>query len=571
MARASFILALSCCALSATLALAGPPELGGADPHAKIMTALEVQKAFEQGREYLQRGDYRSAVEVLENRVHLIDGNRRYVEALRDAYLGYIAELKKANRMADVARYQERLEVIDPGARLVRNSVAATSTPVATVPPVNLDKTSSIATNPAPAPQSAVTPMAPAVVVAVAPAAPTEKTTARAQSSEVIVARGKADDVFSDKNSLENHQARALVEKGTQAFLATRYDEAALLFAQAHRLCPAECASIGAQWGYCRLFAVQQALDKLDPKTPAPKQLEQEVRVAVSLAPKLEGEGNNLLKRIQGQPGSAIRKNEASSVVAVRHTPRKQGQNYSLAETTNFRIFHNQKPEFAERVAQVVEEARTKASVKWFGDDGGTWTPRCDIYLHATGQDYAEATHTPASSPGHSSINRAQNSDKIVSRGIDVHCDNPNMLLCVLPHETTHVVLAGRFGANDIPRWADEGMAVLSEPRERIDRHLKNLSGFAQQQQLFSTGPLLQLPDYPEGRYVGVFYAQSVSIVEFLSTRKGAVVFSRFLREGMESGYEPALRKYYGLSGFKELDLAWRQATFGETATVAAR
>ena len=45
----------------------------------------------------------------------------------------------------------------------------------------------------------------------------------------------------------------------------------------------------------------------------------------------------------------------------------------------------------------------------------------------------------------------------------------------MLPHEATHVVLAGQFGDQPVPRWADEGMAVLTEPRDKIDRHLRNL------------------------------------------------------------------------------------------------
>ena len=49
------------------------------------------------------------------------------------------------------------------------------------------------------------------------------------------------------------------------------------------------------------------------------------------------------------------------------------------------------------------------------------------------------------------------------------------MFIGVLPHEATHVVFAGRFGDRMLPHWADEGMAVLSEPRERIDLHLHNL------------------------------------------------------------------------------------------------
>jgi hypothetical protein len=40
-----------------------------------------------------------------------------------------------------------------------------------------------------------------------------------------------------------------------------------------------------------------------------------------------------------------------------------------------------------------------------------------------------------------------------------------------LPHEITHVVLADRFNTKPMPRWADEGMAVLTEPVEKKQAH----------------------------------------------------------------------------------------------------
>ena len=75
---------------------------------------------------------------------------------------------------------------------------------------------------------------------------------------------------------------------------------------------------------------------------------------------------------------------------------------------------------------------------------------------------------------------------RIVSRRIDLHCDDPNAFVGVLPHETTHAVLAGRFGPGRLPHWADEGMAVLSEPRDRIDLHLHNLPQHRSSGELFA-------------------------------------------------------------------------------------
>src|SRR5262249_551601 len=151
----------------------------------------------------------------------------------------------------------------------------------------------------------------------------------------------------------------------------------------------------------------------------------------------------------------------------------RSADGWAVAETTNFRIHHNQPRELVEKAAQVAERTRWDMQRKWFGTNGDVWNPKCDLFLHATAHDYNRVTDAPAGSPGHSSFKLG--SGPVLSRKIDVHCDNPNVLIAVLPHETTHTVLAGNFGEKPVPRWADEGMAVLSEPQDKIEAHLRNL------------------------------------------------------------------------------------------------
>ena len=151
-------------------------------------------------------------------------------------------------------------------------------------------------------------------------------------------------------------------------------------------------------------------------------------------------------------------------------------------------------------------------------------------------------------------------------RRIDLHCDDTNLLVAVLPHEATHVVLAGKFGSKLVPRWADEGIAVLTEPREKIERHLRNLPQHRQEQTLLSLRQLVQLEDYPEPRRIGAFYAESVSLVDFLSRRAGPQVFTQFLRDGMASGYERALQQHYGFRDFADLEKQWTAFAFNGEA-----
>ena len=235
-----------------------------------------------------------------------------------------------------------------------------------------------------------------------------------------------------------------------------------------------------------------------------------------------------------------------------------------MAETANFRIFHNETREVAEKAARLVEASRAAACDKWFGEPAPTWEPRCDVYLYATAEDYSLATHQPPQVAGHSTINA--DGDRVVSRRIDVHCDEPNLFVGVLPHETTHVVLAGRFGVHRLPHWVDEGMAVLSEPRGRIDLHLNNLPRYRRDGDLYPVGELMQMDQYPDdGRRIGAFYAESVSLVEFLCRykHKGPRAFARFLRAGLRDGFEPALEDAYGIHDFDDLQERWQRYAFG--------
>jgi hypothetical protein len=236
-----------------------------------------------------------------------------------------------------------------------------------------------------------------------------------------------------------------------------------------------------------------------------------------------------------------------------------------MAETANFRIHHDQNQDLAEKVAQVAEYTRSQMARKWFGKESDSWSPKCDIYLHATGADYSKFTGVPSNMPGHSRIDTDPTNGRVVGRAIHVHCDNPAMVEAVLPHEATHVVLAGQFGNQQLPRWVDEGIAVLSEPAEKLKQHKSNLNKTLQNRQLIPLRELMQLKDYPQREQVSAFYAQSVALVEYLAKLKGPQVFTQFVRDGMREGYEPALQKHYGIQGFGRLQDRWTEGVLSET------
>jgi hypothetical protein len=106
-------------------------------------------------------------------------------------------------------------------------------------------------------------------------------------------------------------------------------------------------------------------------------------------------------------------------------------------------------------------------------------------------------------------------------------------------------------------------MAVLSEPRERINLHLRNLPKHKSAGELFGVAELMRLDNYPEARRVGPFYAQSVSLVAFLCKKKDPATFARFLREALDGGYEKSLRKHFGYARWADLEREWREHAFG--------
>jgi hypothetical protein len=546
-------------ALFGVLPLSAAPEDESAR---KKEVLLAVQRALLKGREHLKNGHFKAAVDILERELGSFNvfENRDYLRALSEAYFGYVTELKRANQPDEAAVYQRRLASIDPGALLeLRGALTAAPAPSATIVPGS------------PGPKSILPPLPPTVAVTPAIGTMTPGMTARGQVR---------DDPFDDDTSRIVPGARQLVDRAEREFDAARYEAAGRLFEQAERAAKGSTAAARERWAYCKLSGVVNALNGQG--ATAPQELEREVRLALSMAPKLDGIGRDLLRRIQerqgtapapsgtaGQPSpprpAAGRPDDAPAT--VKHTPR-QGNSWAMAETTHFRVLHLQSQEMAENVARVAETTRLTAARKWFGEPLAPWPARCDIVLYNTADEYSRATEQSPRCPGHSTM--PMEGDRVISRRVDLHCDDPNMCVGVLPHEVTHVVLAGRFPAA-LPRWADEGMAVLSEPPERIERHLRNLPGHAQQGQLFPLGQLLQfVKKYPEPQQIGPFYAQSVSLVDYLSKLRGPQVFAQFLAEGMRGNFEAALRKYYSFQTYHDLDTAWQHHALGDNGAVRA-
>ena len=520
-----------------------------ADTDAKFQKILAVQKALLEGQDHFKKGNYQAAVFILEAQIASIDGNKEYLQLLHNAYQGHIRDLQAKGLTEEISKYEKRLQILDSG--ITQSAKSGTVAPVSTpaVPPASVTAPASV--------------IASALSKFVAPTKVVEQPKIAQDAPKV---RGKIEDAnednpFSFTNTQRYHDARLRLDQAEKEFAGKNFRLASKLYEESYRLEPKVMPQSVERWAYCRLYSVVEAMNqkqnaKLDP------QWENEIRVSLSMAPQLQSFGNTLLANIDQRKqeiGATNPLQPSAAVVEVKHTGPYQG-NWYLAETKNFRVWHHLNQADATQVAKSSEACRVEAAMKWFGAVGNDWTPICEIYLHPTAQEYSKSTGAPVASPGHTTLKTE--GVRVLSRRIDLHTDEANMMTGVLPHETTHVVLAGRMGDQPVPRWADEGMAVLSEPKNRIQKHLDNLPKHARENTLFHVSRLMQMADYPEPKLVGPFYAQSVSLVDYLTRLKGPQAFGEFMKDGLKNGYESALSRHYGIQSYNDLNQSWWNACF---------
>jgi hypothetical protein len=243
------------------------------------------------------------------------------------------------------------------------------------------------------------------------------------------------------------------------------------------------------------------------------------------------------------------------------------GSTWQIHETTNFRIFHSN-ARVAESAGHTAEAVRTAQAKKWGSQAAAKpWTPACEIYLYPDGKALAAATQQPETSPGFSTM--TSNGAQVVARRVNLRADHPQLLAAILPHEVTHVVLADIFTARQIPRWADEGLAVLAEPHSEQQLRWAELQEPLESGRLFELNKLMGM-DYPDPKNWSLYYAQSVSLTRFLVEQGPPESFIRFVLDSHQKGTEAALQDSYQIKGFAELQERWKAYARRQVATLTA-
>jgi hypothetical protein len=248
---------------------------------------------------------------------------------------------------------------------------------------------------------------------------------------------------------------------------------------------------------------------------------------------------------------------QKKSSVVVRHLDKKQ-DGYKVAETTHFRILHDQGKPIVEKIGEAAEMTRALVQRKWFGEEATDWDGKCSIYLHANREKYSAKTGMK-NTLGHM---RTLDWGGVFLRSIHLPCQEPNLVADVLPHEVSHSVMAIRFQGRT-PRWADEGMAMLAETPESVQECVDRLPRYRKKDALFAVEVLMQTEEADQLNTME-YYSQSTSLVQFLTARKSPQAFTQFLRTYVSKGAEPALKQHYGIQGYADLEQRWQTFAFGE-------
>lgn len=245
-----------------------------------------------------------------------------------------------------------------------------------------------------------------------------------------------------------------------------------------------------------------------------------------------------------------------SATVTLRCSACRCCQCY-VAETPNFRVHCCSSAERFRELAEACERSKTRTQTMWLGDNSANWQPCCEAIVHATVGAYCR-TLGPGSERTSGCSTVRLDKGRVAERRIDLRSDAEGWLTESLPHELTHVVLADRFTERRIPAWADEGIAMLAESPDKLQRRLNELRGVMSAGRTVSLRQLVSLENGPTPEFRASFYGQSVTLTGLLMERGTPEQFVRFVEAGQRDGYEKALRDIYGVESWSTLESEWR-------------
>ncbi len=555
-----------------------------------VLDKLRLQSAMRSAKELLAEQRFSEAIDHLEPCLDQTSAPAELLSLLEQCYRGRIAELVSQGASREASLVAERLRAMasetTQAARGMMDQLLPTQSSTidqqaATTPPSALSGFQK--------PVQAASKLGKQMVDSMKSMIP------RAKQPEAIQVRAKLDDA-------EELVPSSPADRADVLFKEKKYGEALVVYEQAATDPNVDMKPYEVRWGYCLLaVTIARYNEMLDGSWESLdagvwEELKSDAERAYELAPRIKycqtviDALDERVRQAKSRPAAApkaeaapentqayglasariIEPQQMAALAPVEH--RAEAGQWQVAETRNFVIYHRDR-QLAETIASQAEQARKYAIELWFQDDpAADWQPKCELYLYPTSQEYSMATGVPGESPGHSKVLNQQG--QIQSRQVFLRMDDPNARLAVLPHEVAHVVFAGRFGASTVPRWADEGMAVLTEPMDKQNAHLTNLARCYAQGAGFSCAQVMTMGEYPPGERMRDFYAHSVGICRNIVEKHGHAKLIAFLRLALQTGnYESALQQVLGMGSFRELEGEFRQfvGNIGTTTPVSFR
>ncbi|MCI0460569.1 MAG: sigma-70 family RNA polymerase sigma factor [Gemmataceae bacterium] len=239
------------------------------------------------------------------------------------------------------------------------------------------------------------------------------------------------------------------------------------------------------------------------------------------------------------EPGAAQETPPAPRAEPAARAPRAATP--AVYRTANF-VVTAPTSKAAEQVGRMAERDRKAIALLWLGNELPAWPEPCPVEVQLAGRESSSATTFQF------------RDGAVAQQSMTLRGSLEHILDDLLPHEVTHAVLAHKFG-RALPRWADEGAAMLSESAPAQARHARALRGNVERGRLAPLRRLLPAHEYP--RDVAAFHAQSYGLVEFLVASGGRARLLAFVAQGERDGWNTAVRAHYKYRTVEELETAW--------------
>lgn len=217
----------------------------------------------------------------------------------------------------------------------------------------------------------------------------------------------------------------------------------------------------------------------------------------------------------------------------------------ATVESSNFRVTASS-PEIAEQLALTAEELRDQIAREWLGEELPPWTSPCVVFVDTSAE---RMTGDTTYQFGGGRVRRW----RMTLRG-----PLERIVESLLPHEIAHTVLASYF-RRAIPRWADEGVALMAE--DEVDRRrVRAIADSCLDSELrLAVETFLDTDEYPADKQrMRALYAQAASFTEFL-VLAGRQRFLAFVTTGLDEGWVIAAKSLYGFESLADAERCWRE------------